>query len=232
MKRSVLYITVICTAIFFNACASSKPHQEMVKEKRPEIIKEKEVTLSPEEQQKESFEVFNQILEVSREGDRLSQVNKMTELYGTIINDYPAAPLAQESYLRLIGLYLRDYDPAKKDEAMSLYRYYSNKYPQSPLKNAIEETISRFFYNKKEWKELRTFVTPHIKEFIDTGELKTPIHMFYFSEAHFNLKNYKEAYKGYKIIIKKFPKSRNAKIANEKIETIKKIVEEHKKKEN
>ncbi|UCG79375.1 MAG: hypothetical protein JSV21_06015 [Nitrospirota bacterium] len=185
----------------------------------------KEVDISFEEQQKLAFEKFNEILEVSQEGDRLDQLGKMAGLYIEIINEYPDAHLAQESCMRLISLYLIDYNPPKEKEAIELDIYHRSRYPDSPLRNAIEDTVMRYFYKKGEWKELQEYVTPHIKDFIKTGELRTPVHLFYYSEAKFNLNDYKEAYKGYKIIIKRFPKSRDTSVAVKRIGTIKMAVE-------
>ncbi|MEE9523996.1 MAG: hypothetical protein V3V59_04505 [Thermodesulfovibrionales bacterium] len=229
MKRTLLNMYMFILFASFLSCAGTKPSAEKEVEK-PLIVEEKEVSLSFEEQKNGSLELFNKILELSKDDVRQANLDVIVGFYIRIINNYPDAPLAQESYMRLIGVYLRDYSPPREDEVMVLYRYFKSRYPESPLKNAIEDSISRHYYRKKKWDELENFVTPYIKEFIKTGELKKPNHLFYFSEAKFNKNNYKEAYKGYSIIIKKFPRSRDAKTSIQRLEVIRKAIAERNRK--
>jgi hypothetical protein len=230
MKRPLYISIVLIASASVLSCGSTRPAAEMAVEKPP-IVEEKKIDLSPEEQKNASLKLFNTILELSKDEVRQENLDVIVGLYIRIINDYPDAPLAQESYMRLIGVYLRDYSPPREDDVMVLYRYFRSRYPESPLKNAIEESISRHYYRKKEWNELEAFVTPYIKEFIKTRELKKPDHLFYFSEAKFNTDNYKEAYKGYSIILKKFPRWRDAKTCRERLDVIRKAVAERNRKE-
>ncbi|GBD99000.1 hypothetical protein BMS3Abin07_01031 [bacterium BMS3Abin07] len=233
MKRLFISVLILISALSLLSCAGMKPPRKPdEKNNVPPLIQEKKVTLPLEEQTKKSLELFNEILNISQERDRRANPDRMAELYARIINDYPGAPLAQESYMRLIGLYLRDYVPPRQREAMDLYRDYRKRYPESPLRNAVEDIISRFYYDKGEWVELKAFVSPYIKKFIETGELKTPVHLFYYSEAKFNLNDLRESYKGYEIIISKFPRTRSAGISEERLKEIRKKVRERKQEKN
>ncbi|MCK4837829.1 MAG: hypothetical protein KAS94_03450, partial [Desulfobulbaceae bacterium] len=56
-------------------------------------------------QQQESVELFKEIFKLSSEQNKTEQLERITELYSQIIQKYPDAPLAQESYFQLIGIF-------------------------------------------------------------------------------------------------------------------------------
>lgn len=181
--------------------------------------KEKSV-LSRDEQAKEAMALFNTILEISQNEEREKAIVKKTELYKQLISEYPDAPLAQESYWRIIEIYLRDNDPPRIEEALSLYKEFLERYDKSPVRNAIESTFERFFYAKQRWRDLLEFVRPRIEHFVNTAELVSPTYMFLHAEAQYNLGEFDEATKAYKIVIRYFPDSRDAKISSERLRTI------------
>ncbi|MFN3739327.1 MAG: tetratricopeptide repeat protein [Thermodesulfovibrionales bacterium] len=78
----------------------------------------------------------------------------------------------------------------------------------------------RFYYTQKLWDRLLNIEIPYIKEYVKTGELRTPVHLFYYSEAKYGLGDYKEAEKGFRTIITLFPQSSEASIAKKRLEEI------------
>lgn len=220
MKKPALPCAVL--TLLFVSCAATQPSVGREDKPTPPTrpVSKATVQLTIEEQQKQSLDLFNKILELSQENDRSTVLDKMSEIYFQIIDQYPDAPLAQESYWRLVEIYLKDYRPPRKEEALLLYQELKNRYPDSPLKDPVQSSISRFFYTNQMWNDLIAFERPYVEEFIKSGKLANPTHLFLFSEAKLNLKDVKEAYKGYKIVLKFFPQSSEAKIAQERMKTI------------
>jgi outer membrane protein assembly factor BamD (BamD/ComL family) len=110
------------------------------------------------------------------------------------------------------------------DEAVIIYREFLTKYPDSPLRNTMEGAFEQFYCAANLWDDLLCFEEPAAKEFISTGKISNPDSTFFYSEARYNLSDYREAFKGYRIVIKFFPESRNAKKARERIVQIKNAV--------
>ncbi len=189
----------------------------------PQIKREeaaKPIPLPREEQEKKALDAFNKILELTETGSREEILPRLENAYLDIIKNYPEAPLAQESYWRLIVIYTREYNPPKTEEAETAYKNFINSYPDSPFKNEIDETMVRFYYTQKFWDKLLNIKIPYIKEYVKTGELRTPVHLFYYSEAKYGLGDYKEAEKGFRTIITLFPQSSEASIAKKRLEEI------------
>jgi len=219
--NKIIYIVAISLFVLIS-CTTVQDRGTVKPSSSSEVQQKERTMLSRDEQAKEALSLFNTILEISQNEEREKAIVKMTELYGKIISDYPDAPLAQESYWRIIEIYLRDYDPPRIEEAMGLYREFLKKYDKSPVQNAIETTIERFFYSKSRWNDLLEFVRPKIEHFVSTSELVSPTYMFLHAEAKYNLGDYDEATKAYKIVIRYFPDSKDAKVSSERLNTIRK----------
>jgi len=132
-------------------------------------------------------------------------LEQMIALYEQIINSCPDVPLAQESYWRLIEISFKDFNPPKKDRALSLYKEFRTRYPDSPLRNVVEATLRRLLYLHEYWNDLVVLTSPNTEDFSDPKALKSPLPMFFYSEAKFHLKDLNEASKGYRAILKYFP---------------------------
>lgn len=179
--------------------------------------------ISIEDQEKKVNELFGRILSLTEEAeDRQSALPQMEALYDEIINNYPDAALVQEIYWRLIALLVDEFKPPKIDKAESLYKDFLRNYPDSMLRGNIEQILGQFYYTNKMWDRLLRMAAPHVKKFIATGKLDSPYHLFMFSEAKFNLGDYSEAEKGYKIVIEFFPKTKEGESSKNRLEEIKK----------
>jgi len=183
---------------------------------------EKEAPLSKEEQQKRSVELFRRIFDLSRSNDRPAHLNQMMDLYYQIIEHYPDAPLAQESYWRLIEICFKDFQPPKKDKALSLYKEFQGRYPDSPLKNVVNFTMTRLLYLNGFWNDLLAFTSPGKEDFSNPKASRSPLPIFFYSEAKFHLNDFQEASRGYRAILEYFPDSHMAVTAGKRMEDIKK----------
>jgi len=181
--------------------------------------------LSLEEQIRLSSKEFIKIYELSQGKDRSANLEQIINLYYLIINQYPDAPLAEESYWHLIGIMLNDFQPAKKSEALELYNAFINNYPDSLLKNVIADTLMRFYYRNKLWDDLRIMTAPYITEIKSIAALETPVPIFLYAEATFHLAGLQEASRWYELIINFFPDSLMARIAKVRMRDSKQIDE-------
>ncbi len=184
-------------------------------------VSEEGKDLSVQRQQEQAFRIFNRILEVRRGAKTLEEAVRKTEpMYLEIINEYPDAPIAQESCLRLIELYLRDYNPPAVEKAEEIYRTFQKRYNQPFLKDRIEKTFTRFYYANRMWDRIIELNKKRIRKFINTGRLDDPYYLLVFSDARYYTGKVSEAVKGYRWIIQKFPQSHEAKLSEKRLELI------------
>jgi tetratricopeptide (TPR) repeat protein len=208
---------IICIFTVFSLSACATAPGEKGKETRPEIA------LSPEEREAGAFEKFNEILVVSRSTkNREAVLPEMVELYTGLIDEYPDVPVAQESYWKLIEIYVKDFSPPDYKKAEALHNRFVRNYPQSGLKGLVEKTLAVSYYRNKEWDRLLKLSAPGFKGFIEKGGPPFPFLIFMYAEANFQLGNYKEAEKGFQIVIEEFPQLNENKRAKARIEYIKK----------
>lgn len=96
-----------------------------------------------EEQNEKAYEVFEQILDLSKAPDRAENLPEIKRLYWEIIRQYPEIDLAQECYLRLIIIARDEKSPAGDMEAEELYQEFLETYPDSRLKSIAEEKLKK-----------------------------------------------------------------------------------------
>lgn len=179
--------------------------------------------MSAEDQDSKAMEVFRKVRELMENSDRMTVLSEIEASYMEIITRYPGALISQETYWRLLMVYLTDYTPPVFDKAEGLYAEFIRKYPDSNMKNLIDDTLSNSYYSNAKWEKLLRFLTPRVKVFIETGKLSRPVDMFMYSEAKKNRGDLAEAEKGFKIVIALFPDSKEGALSKERLEEIKKI---------
>lgn len=178
--------------------------------------------LSVEEQNKKALEAFGKILEITESGaDRADILGPLEAAYRDIIDKYPKAYLSQECYWRIMTLYISESNPPLFEKAEKLYDEFIKKYPDSHIKILLSDTLSGGYYKQEQWDRILVFYAQVIKEFIQTEKLERPAELFLYSEAKFHTEDLVEAEKGYKIVISKFPDSREGKISKKRLEEIK-----------
>ncbi len=208
-KNAWLFLLLIgLFSVLIYSCATAP---EKIKTEKPiEVITppaETKGVPAPTEEESKSLELFTEVLElVESTDDRKSILPKIEELYDKIIRQYPEAPLAKESYWKLITIYIEDYSPPDYDRAERKYNEFLEKYPQSFLKGFIEDTLGNSYYKNADWDRLLKLSTPAYQEYIEKGKEPKASSVFMYSEANYNLGNVEEAEKGYRILTKLFPK--------------------------
>jgi TolA-binding protein len=173
--------------------------------------------LSAEEQNSMAMLEYENILEEITERGKRNMLPELEQSFRNVIVSYPDAFLAQESYWRLVELKLIYYTPPRLDEAEQLRNEFVAKYPNSRMINIIDDSIVRFYYRGQYWKRLLNICSYHVRKYVETNKLESPLFMFYYAEAKFNLKDLVEAEKAYRIITRHFPGSHEARIAKDQI---------------
>jgi tetratricopeptide (TPR) repeat protein len=167
------------------------------------------------------LDLFNRILEISTSSeDRQAVLPEIEALYKRIITEYPDAPLTQESYWRLIKIYLEEYSPPALKKAEELYKEFSMRYPDSIFRNMVIETMSRGYYNAGRWKELLEISLPIFDRYVKDGIRPGPLILLMYSEANFRLGHAEEAKKGYEIAIKLYPALKNNREVKERLDEL------------
>jgi tetratricopeptide (TPR) repeat protein len=209
MKKNRLHsLFLVLIIILICSCAGAPKKVEMEKPEgiKPSPVEIKKVPAHTEEETK-SLEVFTSVLElIESTDDRKSVLPKIEELYDNIIRQYPEAPLAQESYWKLITIYVDDYSPPAYDKAEMKYNEFLKKYPQSHIKGFIEDTLANSYYKNSDWNGLLQLTTPAYQEYLEKGQQPRASMVFMYAEANYNLGNLEEARKVYKIVSELFPK--------------------------
>jgi TolA-binding protein len=165
--------------------------------------------------------LFQQAYETTEMGSRAEVVSELERLYREIIDRYPRAALAQEAYLRLVIICLKDYSPPAFDKAEELHRRFIALYPASQFRTEIEDTLTDNYTRNGQWERLLRMYTPAVRKYIETGKLAKPRDMFLYAEAKYRLNDLVEAEKGYRIVIALFPRTRESSLAAERLDEIK-----------
>lgn len=208
INKICFFLCVVIVSAFMYSCAAApkKVEIEEAKEVEPSPVEVQKAPVHKEEEVK-SLELFTEVLDlVESSDDRKTVLPQIEELYSKIIEQYPTAPLAQESYWKLITIYVEDYSPPEYDKAEAMYYEFIEKYPQSFIKGFIEDKIGNSYYKNKEWERLLKLTAPVYQEYIDSGVQPRASMMFMYAESQYNLGNTEEAEKVYKMTEKLFPK--------------------------
>lgn len=201
----LLFITVLATFAYSCATVPEETQPEKAVEVKP-AAETKKIAV-PTKDETESLALFTEILElVESSRDRRSVLPRIEEVYIRIIKEYPDAPLAQESYWKLIEIYVEDYSPPAFEKAESLYQQFSKKYSKTYMKSFIEDTLGNSYYKNTEWTRLLKLSEPVYIKYSQTGKEPRASMIYMYAEAQYNLGNYDEAEKAYRIVSEHFPK--------------------------
>ena len=207
MKISFVLLLLLFSTAFLQALPGSS-------------LAEETITLSREEQNKEALKAFEKILQISESTDRSNVLPQLEAAYFDIIKRFPEAYLTQESYWRIMLIYLTDYNPPAFVKAEALREEFLKKYPESKLRDLIDSTLAEGYYNHAQWDKLLKFYAPSIKKSIETGKFTKVADIFMYAEAKFRLNDLAEAEKGYKIVVSTFPAAKESAVAKKRLEEI------------
>lgn len=180
-------------------------------------------SMPPEEQEEKSTQVFERILNLTEGIDRDKNLPEIEKAYYEVMKKYPDSLFAQESYWRLMLLNIKEKNPPRFDEVERLYAEFGNKYPDSNFHYPIDDTLVRQYYRHERWDELISICTPYVMDYIETGSLRSPFFLFFFSEAKLNLHDYAEAEKGFKTVLIKFPSTTEGIVSKQRIEMLEEL---------
>jgi TolA-binding protein len=220
MKKLSVYTTISILLIFLFAAVSIAYASE-----KPEEIKlqeDKNKKKEPTEEEKKAYKIFEEILNLTETSDTQTVLPQIEELYLKIIKEYQNLALAQECYWRLITLYVEKTVPPDYEKAENSYKEFLEKYPESPIKILIIDTLSKSYYKSGKWDKLMNLNSPVVKEYEEKGKLQSPEPMFMYAEAKYNFGDLKEAEKAYKTVIELFPKSSRVATSKARLEEIEK----------
>jgi len=220
MKKVKIHTVIFIFLIsIFTAAPIIASSEESGEAKPSEETKEK---LSPADREAKAYELFDEILTLTETSGTATAFSQIEALYFKIIREYSDTALAQESYWRLISLYVDKSVPPGYEKAETLYFEFLKKYPESVIKNMIEDTLSKSYSKNGKWDKLLKLSLPAVNEFKEKGKLSNPNLMFMYAEAKFNLGDLIEAEKAYKIVIELVPTSIIATTSKRRLEEIKK----------
>lgn len=168
-------------------------------------------------QKQESLKLFKKIFELSSDKQEAGHFDRIAKLYNQIIQNCPDAPLAQESYFKLIELYFSAYTPPLQEKATELFGQFKRSYPESRLFGVIKYAMAKGYFACKSWQDLAQLESSPVAEYFATGKIDTPLSLFYYSEAKYNLGEIEEATKGYRALVENFPETLVARTAENKI---------------
>jgi len=191
---------ILILLLLIQACASTEPRR-----------------------QETALELFNRILEISSSTeDRQAVLPDIEALYKRIITEYPDEPLAQESYWRLIKIYLEEHSPPSFKEAEDLFDDFTSRYPRSILKKMIIETMSGAYYRAGRWEKLLEISSPIIERYFTNGVRPDPGILLMYSEANLKLGHLEKARKGYETALGLYPRLKNDRKLKEIMEELNK----------
>jgi TolA-binding protein len=211
----MLIVTLLAACMVLFACATTPPAEESPP------AEEKTAALTPEEQDKRAMKAYENILALAENQRRSQILPQLEQAHLNVIEQYPDSYFAQESYLMLIRSYLVDYYPPRWEKAESLYRRYMERYPEPKLNDTITYYIARAYYMHGKWQELAVFTIPFMKRYVEKGTSPAPAHLFYYSEAMYHTRDYREAEKGYRLILRNYPDTKEAEISKTRLDDMK-----------
>ncbi len=207
MKKYTIYFMSVLFMLSVFACATAPTSVEPEKAEEVTPPVEAKGAKTPTKHETESLNVFSEILDlVESTDDRQAVLPKIEALYERIIDDYADAPLAQESYWKLITIYLEDYSPPELDKAEMRHKEFVEKYPVSILRGMIEDTLGKGYYKNGDWDRLLKLCSPTYTQYIESKKHPRASLLFMFAEASYNLGNMEDAKKAYEIGAELYPK--------------------------
>lgn len=207
--RTTLLACVTCTFLLASCQLPGLP--------RPE---EPPVVLEVEKQQELAEKKYFDLHESTARMPRVEKRDILVEGFKEVIAKYPDSSFAHESHYHLMRSYLYNYDFPREKEAEEVYDSYFKKYDNPMMGNTIHLEMAKYYYQFKIWKKLESFTIPFMQEFVATGKMRDGLILFYYSEAKFNLKDYKEALRGYVTYANLYQKNKKDKFVLKRLKEI------------
>jgi outer membrane protein assembly factor BamD (BamD/ComL family) len=134
MKNLIFLSTLL---LFITACGK----QPVPVEPAPVPDKPAAVRLSPDKQQEMALEIFDEILNITQNTSKKRAFSEIEKRYSAIINNYPQARIARESYIRLMHLYITNKSSENVTKAEKLLQRFATAYPNDPMEEKIRNKL-------------------------------------------------------------------------------------------
>jgi hypothetical protein len=192
-------------------------------------ITPKKPTQLPLAQQEERAEAkYLDLLESTARMPRKERSDILVEGYKDVIKNYPESSFAEESHYHLIKIYFYNYDAPMESQAENIYRKYFKNYEKPRMSSIINLEMAKYYYQFRQWDKLVTFTVPFLRKYLKTGKIDDGLYIFYYSEAKYQLKEYKEALRGYVTFADKYKENKMEKFIKRRLRQIDHLMEKQK----
>lgn len=158
--------------------------------------------MTVKEQEDRAMLKMTELLEITSTKKREEALPYIVSGYREIMQKYPESFMAEEGYYRLMVINIRDYYPPRVKEAEDIYREYFKRYKKPRVGMSMTGDLARFYYANGLWEKLSRFTVPYMREYARSGKYGDTVFLFLYTEARFHLKDYREARKGYTIVLR------------------------------
>ena len=217
LKQTLMFIAIII-AMFASSCKTAPVSAPV-----PETLK-----LPKEQQQELALQSYKELLEKTERMTRVEKRDIMVKGFEYVMRNYPDSSYAHESYFHLIRHYLYNYDIPREKEAEEVYGRYFETYEDPRLGNTLSLELAKYYYQFKRLDRLVSLTVPFMQEFVETGKMLDGLFMFYYSEAKFIQKDYKESLRGYVTYARLYPNNDMKKFVQKRLKEIRHLLEKEK----
>lgn len=128
--------------LFMAACAKQPApvtEPSPATEKEPAAV---EMQLTADEQQEKALHIFDEILNITQNTTKKRAFAEIEARYTAIIDNYPDAKIARESYIRLLRMYITNKSAENISKAEKLLKRFVDVYPNDPMEDNIRAKIN------------------------------------------------------------------------------------------
>ena len=84
----------------------------------------------------------------------------------------------------------------------------------------VKYAVAKGLFATKSWEDLVQLESSAVEDYFATGKIDSPLSLFYYSEAKYNLDDFEAAVKGYSALVENFPDTLVAQTAQKKMARI------------
>ena len=217
LKQTLMFIAIII-AMFASSCKTAPVSAPV-----PETVK-----LPMEQQQELALQSYKDMLDKTARMTRVEKRDIMAKGFEDVMRNYPDTSYAHESYFHLIRHYLYNYDTPREKEAEGVYGRYFETYEDPRLGNTLSLEMAKYYLQFERLDRLVSLTVPFMQEYVETGKMRDGLFLYYYSEAKFILKDYKESLRGYVTYARLYPGNNMEKFVQKRLKEIKHMLKKEK----
>ena len=217
LKQTLMFIAIII-AMFASSCKTAPVSAPV-----PETVK-----LPMEQQQELALQSYKELLDKTARMTRVEKRDIMVKGFEDVMRNYPDTSYAQESYFHLIRHYLYNYNTPREKEAEEVYGRYFETYEDPRLGNTLSLEMAKYYFQFERLDRLVSLTVPFMQEYVETGKMRDGLFLYYYSEAKFMQKDYKESLRGYVTYARLYPGNDMEKFVQKRLKEIKHMLKKEK----